>query len=281
MISCIICSRRPDISAELKENIASTIGCEYELIVIDNSKNEYSIFSAYNEGVRRAKGNVLCFMHEDMLYHTEGWGYIVLETFSQYPEYGLLGVAGSQILPKYPTPWCSTLFTVATVFSDSIPAVHSTLVDINRPIVPMVVVDGVWMCVSRDLFDRIRFDDIIYDGFHMYDIDTCLQVINNGFKVGVLTTISIYHSSMGNCNLQWFNNMERCWEKWKNLLPYSVIDNPEITNKTLSYFDYLYSEMYFLRKDSYQMKNVLSSNAYKIGRAVLYPLKKIRALFQK
>ena len=60
MISCIICSRRPDISAELKENIASTIGCEYELVVIDNSKNEYSIFSAYNEGVRRAKGDILC-----------------------------------------------------------------------------------------------------------------------------------------------------------------------------------------------------------------------------
>ena len=73
MISCIICSRRSDISAELKENIASTIGCEYELVAIDNSKKEYSIFSAYNEGVRRANGEILCFMHEDILYHTQGY----------------------------------------------------------------------------------------------------------------------------------------------------------------------------------------------------------------
>jgi hypothetical protein len=59
MISCVICSRQPVISAKLKENIASTVGCEYELVVIDNSTNEYSIFSAYNEGVRCAKAYLL------------------------------------------------------------------------------------------------------------------------------------------------------------------------------------------------------------------------------
>ena len=66
MISLIICSRTADISDELKQNIATTIGCEYELCVIDNSRNEYSIFTAYNEGVRRAKGDILCFMHDDI-----------------------------------------------------------------------------------------------------------------------------------------------------------------------------------------------------------------------
>lgn len=52
MLSLIICSRTPRISEELERNIAETIGCEYELVVIDNSKNKYSIFSAYNQGVR-------------------------------------------------------------------------------------------------------------------------------------------------------------------------------------------------------------------------------------
>ena len=74
MLSLIICSRTPRISEELEKNIAETIGCEYELVVIDNSKNKYSIFSAYNEGVRRSKGDVLCFMHDDILYKTNGWG---------------------------------------------------------------------------------------------------------------------------------------------------------------------------------------------------------------
>lgn len=74
MISCIICSRTSTISNELMQNISSTIGCEYEIITIDNSTNKHNIFQAYNEGIRRAKGEYLCFMHDDILYHTENWG---------------------------------------------------------------------------------------------------------------------------------------------------------------------------------------------------------------
>jgi hypothetical protein len=51
MISIVICARANDINEALKENIQNTIGVPYELIVIDNGKNEYSIFSAYNKGV--------------------------------------------------------------------------------------------------------------------------------------------------------------------------------------------------------------------------------------
>jgi len=51
MISIIICSRTASISDELTQNINQTIGIPYELVIIDNSDNLYSIFSAYNEGV--------------------------------------------------------------------------------------------------------------------------------------------------------------------------------------------------------------------------------------
>jgi hypothetical protein len=44
MISIIICSRTQTISSDLFENIKDTIGCDYELVVIDNSENTYSIF---------------------------------------------------------------------------------------------------------------------------------------------------------------------------------------------------------------------------------------------
>ena len=113
MISCIICSRQLDISAELKENIASTIGCEYELVVIDNSKNEYSIFSAYNEGVRRANGNVLCFMHEDILYHTQGWGNKITELLDD-ESIGIIGFGGSHLAPKAPIYWSNSPYISET-----------------------------------------------------------------------------------------------------------------------------------------------------------------------
>ena len=110
MISIIICSRKTDTPDELKQNIAETIGCEYELVVFDNSANNYSIFQAYNEGVRRAKGNLLCFMHEDVLFRTKDWGRIVESHFASNEQIGLVGFAGTHFLPDTPMYWYSSPF---------------------------------------------------------------------------------------------------------------------------------------------------------------------------
>ena len=62
MISIIICSRFQSISKKLKDNIENTVGVVHEIICIDNSKSQYDIFSAYNEGVKGANIHfyVLC-----------------------------------------------------------------------------------------------------------------------------------------------------------------------------------------------------------------------------
>ena len=65
MISIIICSRTATISKKLSANIAETISCDYELVIVDNSENKYSIFNAYNIGIKRSKGKYLCFVHDD------------------------------------------------------------------------------------------------------------------------------------------------------------------------------------------------------------------------
>ena len=83
----------------MEKNIAETIGCEYEMVVIDNSKNSHSIFSAYNEGVRRAKGDILCFMHEDILYKTKNWGEQVKKLFEN-EDIGVVGLMGAYIMTK-------------------------------------------------------------------------------------------------------------------------------------------------------------------------------------
>lgn len=64
MISIVVCSRYPKIGVSLEKNINDTIGdVQYEIVWIDNPRNQYSIFEAYNEGVSRSKGEyiyVLC-----------------------------------------------------------------------------------------------------------------------------------------------------------------------------------------------------------------------------
>ena len=83
MISIIICSRAASISDELIQNIDQTIGLPYELVIIDNSDNLYSIFNAYNEGVKRSKYELLCFMHDDIIFKKESnWGKKIVKHFN-------------------------------------------------------------------------------------------------------------------------------------------------------------------------------------------------------
>lgn len=104
MISIIICSKKNTITTTLQENIQETVGIDYELIIIDNSKNSYSIFEAYNKGSSLAKFPFLCFVHEDVLFHTKNWGKLAINHL-KVPNTGIIGMAGSQYLLNIPSSW--------------------------------------------------------------------------------------------------------------------------------------------------------------------------------
>lgn len=196
MISIIICSRQDDISAELKQNIADTIGCEFELVIIGNSKNKYSIFSAYNEGVSRSKGDILCFMHEDVLFRSTEWGSVMTGHFSKDNLVGLIGFAGTHFLPDSPMYWYSSPFISQRNLNNDQGIreehFHESWFG-DKSIIEAVAVDGFCFFIRKELFDSIRFDEDTYSGFHLYDMDICMQVIEAGYKVCVCRDILAEH----------------------------------------------------------------------------------------
>lgn len=276
MISCIICSRQADISAELKENIESTIGCEYELVVIDNSKNDYSIFSAYNEGVRRAKGDILCFMHEDILYHTQGWGMNVYNHFTNCC-IGLIGIVGGHCMPDFPASW----FTMHTISGQNLQGVYRNssyttdyyLFD-KRKIgnsAEVVAVDGMWFCVPKCIFEKIRFDSVTFNHFHCYDLDISMQVIKNNLQVHVVFDILIEHKSPGNIDVTYFLELDKFYEKWCNYFPLirggefnNILDMNEKLFLAKQYMSLLRENVY-LRHDVNKMS---SSFYYKLRKKI-------------
>jgi hypothetical protein len=106
MISIIICGRDNDISTALRHNIQETIGVVHEIIVIDNSQNDYSIFSAYNKGVALSNYDTLCFMHDDLVFESSNWGSIVINQLQQN-NIGAVGVAGTPYYATLPGAWWS------------------------------------------------------------------------------------------------------------------------------------------------------------------------------
>lgn len=226
MISIIICCRAADIQEALKQNIAATIGCDYEFVVTDNSKNDYTIFTAYNEGVRRAKGDILCFMHDDIVFHAQEWGKIVADALTD-KSIGCVGVVGSWFMPNKAASWWLCHAGVGKViqgYRDD-KGKYKTFVDGESPIKPItdvVVVDGCWFCIPKEMFKDIRFDEQTYNSFHCYDIDICMQVRNSGKRVVVQSDIEIEHTSLGNVLTSYYEQLGLFYDKWKNELPCSV-----------------------------------------------------------
>ena len=153
MISIIICSRTASISDELIHNIKQTIGIPFELVIIDNSNNFYSIFSAYNEGVKRSKYEVLCFMHDDIIFKTNDWGIIVMNRFNS-SNLGAVGVAGSPYYAILPGAWWSGGYICQSIYGEQELAYQPK----QDNALPVVVLDGVWFCVRKTGFFE-KMDD--------------------------------------------------------------------------------------------------------------------------
>ena len=285
MISLIICSRKAEIDEALKQNIAKTIGCEYELCVIDNSRNEYSIFSAYNEGVRRAKGNVLCFMHEDILFHSEKWGCAVTDFFETNKDAGLLGVVGGQFIPNTPSSYWEGGATVGQIIQGYYEANGKYTTKLNGtpatlPFEEVVAVDGMWMCVSARLFADgiLKWDMDTFHGFHCYDMDICYQVISKGLKVMMARDILIEHFSYGNTDAIYCEQSQLLYEKWHESLPFirgRKMSQQEIDERT-KMVGYIRGNLLLANKVYNQYDQIRSSEAYRLGKILLKPFKFLR-----
>ena len=183
MFSIVVCSRSSDVSTEFKQDLALTIGCEFELVVIDNSSNKYSIFQAYNEGVRHANGDFLCFMHEDVVFRTKDWGQIIERHFALDDQIGLLGFAGTHFLPDTPMYWYSSPFISQRNLNNDQGVVEEHFHEEwfgDDHLIEVVAVDGFCFFVRKSLFDRIVFDEKTYKGFHLYDMDICIHAAVRG-----------------------------------------------------------------------------------------------------
>jgi len=286
MISLIICSRQPDISQTLQDNIAKTVGIEYELVIIDNSKNIYSIFSAYNEGVRRAKYPYLCFMHEDILYNTQDWGRKVLEHF-QNEKVGLIGIGGSHYLSKYPVSLLSWKlaernklysFNYIQRYDENRKYKTEIFNNLQDGSVEVVAVDGMWFCIKRDIFEHtsLKFDEKSFNQFHFYDFDISMQIYALKMKTKVVPDILIEHFSTGSFDKVWYDNAFIFYKKWKDYFPIAIgLDLSEDAIKNLEYelvMKFIQSAVNLQDDLQRQLQSIRKSKRYRLGQFLLSPI---------
>ena len=221
MLSIVVCSRNKTLSKSFVDNIISTVGTVHEIISIDNSRNEYSIFSAYNIGFAKSKYPYICFVHEDVSFHTQNWGTKVIEHL-QIPKIGIIGLAGGDLATRIPASWSTLMSCVNIVQSDRTGKKPTRLIKLPDNQIEskrsVVLLDGVLMCMKRELMKKIHFDEQ-FNGFHGYDFDISIQSTLAGYINYVIFDIKLEHFSLGKTDAVYYKNLISIFKKWQNYLP--------------------------------------------------------------
>lgn len=222
MISIIICSRDVNLKPVLIENIQQTIGYEYELIVIDNSENKYSIFEAYNLGIEKSLGSFLCFVHDDVQFHTQNWGCILESIFDSDKNIGLIGLAGAKVKTRMPSAWfnCDNNVSVYNLIQHvSKHNKEDWFFGFVKQREELVVIDGFFMVMKKEC--QVYFNTSL-KGFHNYDLNLSFEVFNKGYRIIGTNEIVVEHYSLGNVNKDWVKSTYQIHKLYNKLLPLSL-----------------------------------------------------------
>lgn len=246
MVSIIIASVDPGLLQQVKENIADTIGVPYEIIVFENSNGARGICGIYNEGISKASHDILCFMHEDLAISTKDWGKIVQRVFENNPKLGVIGIAGSTYKSVMPTGWASQGFPESerTNILQSFKhieynTIHACVNPFNETLTKVVAVDGVWLCVRKEVCQHVQFDEERFKKFHCYDIDFCLAA-GKHYEIAVTYDVLLNHFSEGKFDRQWMEQTLLLFHKWEGELPRSVLPMTEKQIRRIEKQDFKY-----------------------------------------
>ena len=180
-----------------------------------------SLPEIYNTGLNDAKNDIVVFMHDDLIIETTNVTQKLNNLFERFPEYGIIGVAGTDRLHN------GVWWEIKENMQGQVRHLHEGKIYRNNysgtfgeGLKQVVVVDGLFFAVCKS---RIRYNfDQEFPGFHFYDLPFCINNHIRGVKIGVTTKILVTHKSVGKVTDQWFKNKMFFEAKYGKYLPLAI-----------------------------------------------------------
>ena len=244
-----------------------------EVIEKINTGNK-SLSQTYNEILSESKNNIVILCHDDIYFDSKKWGEKILKQF-QKTNYGILGVAGTTLLPESGQWWedPSKMVGIVNHENDGKKWESRYSEDIGIKIQKTVIVDGLFIGVDKTRIKK-TFDENV-KGFHFYDVDFCFNNFLEKVEVGVVFNVRITHKSIGQTNEQWNENRKLFSENFKNNLPSKITLNSNDDLKLLffieNHLDYI-EEFKLLTKSNKEIV-VISNNINKENVKILNKLR--------
>jgi hypothetical protein len=192
-----------------------------EILVYEN-EGEYSLPQLYNVGLRDSKNDIVVYIHDDIILETTNITPKIVRLFDENPEYGIIGVAGTDNLTS--GRWWDNRDNMYGVVAHE----HEGKRHVNqyskqtfgdKP-KEVVIVDGVLMMVHKKRIKHTFNEQ--FEGFHFYDLPICVENYMDGVKIGVTTKIRITHKSIGMVNKKWEKNKLLFEALYEKKLPLTV-----------------------------------------------------------
>lgn len=163
-----------------------TYSGEVEYVILDNRGNKSfaSATKALNEGAKRATGDILFFMHQDVYL----WDVNAIKNIVEYlqgKEDVIVGAAGIA-LSDYQAHF--------DIFMKDNPKHLSWTT--NGKCLEALTLDELLLVMNRKTFDKYRFDEVTCDNWHCYGADICLTNYLAGGK-NIIFPLEICHDSYG------------------------------------------------------------------------------------
>ncbi len=209
MISVIICSVDAGKFAAVCETYARHMGAErYEIVGIHDAR---SLCEGYNRGLRRAKGEICVFSHDDIEFLSGELG----ESVARHLEaWDLIGVAGTTRM--HAMGWANSGIRYARgVVTQRVPGGY----EVKFLGAPEIVnggiqgMDGVFFATRREIVEHVGFDEATFDGWHGYDTDFTFRCHLAGYRLAVCLDIRLIHFSEGTVDDDWLRYAERFQRK--------------------------------------------------------------------
>lgn len=238
MISIIYSTHKDsDYNNKFKQHLLQSIDVKNVQILEYINHNEYSLSQIYNKGITESIYDIVVCCHNDIKLE-KGWGKKLLNDFSNNPDFGIIGKAGSCYFPESGVYWEKMNQTmVGQVYHH--PEGHKKWLNKYSPKLPflidVVTIDGLFISFNKTKIKH-QFDES-FGRFHFYDHGFCIPNYLDGVKLGVTSSFEITHQSVGKPNQEFFESKEKFLEKYGSKLPLDLkptkIYVPEIKEKSL------------------------------------------------
>jgi len=208
-----------EYNSNFQKHLLQTAGIPDIQIVEYVNHNQYSLSELYNKGIEDSNYDIVVCCHNDIKLE-KGWGKKLLEDFSNNPEFGIIGKAGSCYFPESGVYWEKMTQTmVGQVYHH--PENQKKWLSRYSPklpfLIPVVTVDGLFISFDKTKIKH-RFDES-YGKFHFYDHGFAIPNYLDGVKIGVTSSFEITHQSIGQPNQEFWESKDKFLEKYISKLP--------------------------------------------------------------